>query len=138
MHQLADLGRENQRLQQQLVGVQQQQQQQQPRQQSSSSSSTAQPQPLVDARLLAKPSQCCGTQTPWADWSFSFESYVKAVTPQTHAHMIRAVAEDTPIDDTKVTSDACSLFYVLVMSAKGKALRKLRSAPEGKAWMLGG
>jgi hypothetical protein len=112
--------------------------------------------PLVDTRILGKPSPFSGdTDTSgrnidgpgWFAWSFTMRAYASALSPRMSEMMVAAasVSELTEaIDHSSLSPEdlRCSvtLFYVLALLLKGKALAILQTVQETlgiEAWRPG-
>ena len=90
---------------------------------------------LVDKRLLSKPSIFNGAQDRWSDWSFVLRAYIGAIDPTLRVDMDRAAVAADAVRHESLSADmasrSASLYYVLVLLSMDKALRKVRSSPEG-------
>ena len=95
---------------------------------------------LVDTRMAAKPSQFDGQHEHWYDWSFTFKAYCGAISGDLRKLMEYSATSVNPIGhDPGNEEHSRSLYYMLVMSCREKALKKLRSVLEGhglEAWRI--
>ena len=109
--------------------------------------STPATRPLVDTRLLGKPKTFSGDNASWRNWRFIFQSYVAALSTQMRDLMDRATAAHADQECLNVNAGttgqslSSQLYYILVMSCEGPALRTLERAGDGEGalawrWMV--
>ncbi|CAK0863201.1 unnamed protein product [Prorocentrum cordatum] len=97
-------------------------------------------------RLVKQPGAFDGARAEWSDWSFTFRAYAAAASVAITRLTTTAEAkgpEPMEIPDEDFDAEQAQAngqpYYVLVMLAKGAALKKAKSAPVGhgsEAWRL--
>ena len=93
---------------------------------------------LLDARGLAKPASFSGTEDGWKDLSFVYMSYVAMLDHEIYEAMVAAAERDREIDVDSMAADlqikGRTLYHMLVMLVKGRAMQILRSAASGNGF----
>ena len=82
--------------------------------------------PLVDTRLLTKPSTFGGEEAKWKDWRFGFEDFMACVNAAYANEMNSAVGYETTANDENnpdIRKRSTALYAILASIMKLKLLQ---------------
>ena len=82
-------------------------------------------------RMIATPSQFSGQHEHWADRSFTFKAHSGEADAHLPRLMDQAGASTTTEANTGIEDASRNLYYLMVMSVKDKASKKLKTVQEG-------
>ncbi len=93
---------------------------------------------IVDMKSLGKPGIFSGEEGHWRSWSFVFLAFTAACSARLQPEMQQAGTAANPIiNDTlpvKMQRRSRTLYYMLVLQVKGKALEICRSVVAGHGY----
>ena len=102
--------------------------------------------PIIDTKLIDKPSKCPEGKDKWPEWRFKFENYMACLEPKYTKELDEAAVSTGPITiregiDTGLATELAkrntTLFAILSMLLQGKDFalaKKLKATKNG--WML--
>ena len=92
--------------------------------------------PLPDTRLLGKPPSFEGDEAQYREWRFTMRAYSAVLSSDLARLMDQAEAEPLPLNNNQLSMEhrqlSETLYYVLAMLLKGRALRLLMSVGQGQ------
>jgi hypothetical protein len=97
---------------------------------------------VVDTRALGKPQSFDGNEALWKEWRFTFTAYAGCVACELRELMERAANQSEPINtlglNPRQRQLGETLFYMLALTLKQRALRLLMGVPQGNGLEAGG
>ena len=96
--------------------------------------------PIIDTRVLNKPSSFGGRDEQWVSWSIRTRAYCGALDADLLREMSHYADSPTPVLNSAMAPEAqqrsCTLYYILTMLIEGKAQSKVGLVPAGAGYEL--